>query len=147
MADRQRYPAPDEAPLNGWKTGWRPAWPRPRCRGAAAMPDASPNQQIGNITMASIPTSTDIAAARRARARARAIRAEKACEQENGRPDLLFDAASAHLASGEVELARAQTETLLARADEDPDYAPVWLTLRARDLLAVITRHEDGDPA
>lgn len=85
-------------------------------------------------------------AARRARARRVATRLEADCAAMNGRPDLLLHAAWSRFAAGDADLARAQAETLLARADDDPTCVPPWLERQARDLLVLIDRDEAADP-
>lgn len=88
---------------------------------------------------------TDDPASRRTRARRVATRLEADCAAMSGRADLLLHAAWQRFAAGDIDLARAQVETLLARVDDDPGYAPVWLARQARDLLVLLDRYECAD--
>ena len=116
--------------------------------GAAARLDASPVDQSGVFSMKSMhPSPVESATARVARMRRIAARAENDCAATGGRPDLLLRAALHHHAAGDLDIARAQAEALLARADDDPDYAPRWLVQQTRDLVARLDGLDDGQPA
>lgn len=90
------------------------------------------------------PSAVESATARVERMRRIAARAESDCAATGGRPDLLLRAALYHQAAGDVDIAREQAQALLARAADDPDYAPIWLVRQARDLVARLDGMGDG---
>ncbi|CAO3408532.1 hypothetical protein [Azospirillum largimobile] len=85
----------------------------------------------------------EFSASRVTRLRRIATRAENDCAAASGRPDLLLRAALHRHAAGDVEIARAQAESLLSRAEDDPDYAPRWLVRQALDLIAQLDGGDD----
>lgn len=89
-------------------------------------------------------TPVESAAARISRLRRIAERAERDCAASGGRPDLLLRAALHHHAAGDLDIAREQAEMLIDRADNDPEYAPLWLIHQARDLIARIDGLDDA---
>ncbi|CBS88438.1 hypothetical protein [Azospirillum lipoferum] len=94
--------------------------------------------------MKSMQPPFESAAARICRLRRIAERAERDCAANGGRPDLLLRAALHHHAAGDVDIAREQAETIVDRADNDPEYAPLWLIRQARDLIARIDGTDDA---
>lgn len=119
-------------------------WTAAALCGAAVQPDATPVNFAEATAMKSMQSPpVESTASRVARLRRIATRAENDCAAANGRPDLLLRAALHRHAAGDVEVARAQAEALLSRAEDDPDYAPRWLVHQALDLVAQLDGGDD----